>query len=183
MSESSVAAASEREGLVDFLGKQRYAMRIAAYGLTDEQARSTPSASSLSVGGLVKHIASMEQGWIDRIRGTAEDGGSPDEYMAGFRMDANETLAGLLDQYDEVARASDAYLADVDLDQRIPVPKGVPWHRNPPDFWTARWILLHLIEETARHAGHADIIRESIDGATCWTVMAAAEGWPARDWS
>ncbi len=49
--------------------------------------------------------------------------------------------------------------------------------------WTPRWVLLHLIEETARHAGHADIIRESIDGATCWTLMAAAEGWPAQDWA
>jgi len=44
--------------------------------------------------------------------------------------------------------------------------------------WTPRYVLLHLIEETARHAGHADIVRESIDGATCWTLMAAAEGWP-----
>ena len=49
--------------------------------------------------------------------------------------------------------------------------------------WTPRWVLLHLIEEMARHAGHADIIRESIDGATCWTVMAAAEGWPEQDWT
>ncbi len=49
--------------------------------------------------------------------------------------------------------------------------------------WTPRWVLLHLIEETARHAGHADILRESIDGGTCWTLMAAAEGWPAQDWA
>jgi hypothetical protein len=48
--------------------------------------------------------------------------------------------------------------------------------------WTPRWILLHLIEETARHAGHADIVRESLDRATCWTLMAAAEGWPAQEW-
>jgi uncharacterized damage-inducible protein DinB len=181
MSELSVAATSEREGLLDFLGKQRYALRIAAYGLTDEQARSAPSASSLSIGGLVKHLSSTEQGWIDRIRGVAEEG-SADDYMAGFRMGEDETLAGLLDRYDEVARATDAYLADVDFDQQVPVPKGVPWHRKDLDFWTARWIVLHLIEETARHAGHADIIRESIDGATASSLTAAAEGWPESPW-
>ena len=60
-----------------------------------------------------------------------------------------------------------------------PTTDVVPW--IPAGLvWTPRWVLLHLIEETARHAGHADIIRESIDGATCWTLMAAAEGWPRR---
>ena len=63
-----------------------------------------------------------------------------------------------------------------------PTTDVVPWIPGGV-VWTARWVLLHLIEETARHAGHADIIRESIDGATCWTLMAAAEGWPARDWA
>ena len=48
--------------------------------------------------------------------------------------------------------------------------------------WSVRWVLLHLVEETARHAGHADIVRESIDGATMYGLMAAAEGWPPGDW-
>jgi hypothetical protein len=58
----------------------------------------------------------------------------------------------------------------------------VPWNRRDMDHWTLRWVLLHLIQETARHAGHADIIRESIDGATMFELMAAVEGWPATDW-
>jgi hypothetical protein len=58
----------------------------------------------------------------------------------------------------------------------------VPWNRNDLVFWTLRWVLLHLIQETARHAGHADIIRESVDGATSYPLLAAAEGWPATDW-
>jgi hypothetical protein len=62
-----------------------------------------------------------------------------------------------------------------------PTTPGAPW--IPAGLvWTPRWILLHLIEETARHAGHADIVRESLDGATCWTLMAAAEDWPAQPW-
>ena len=80
-----------------------------------------------------------------------------------------------------LARQRDALIADLGgpLPARTDV---VPW--IPAGIvWTPRWVLWHLIEETARHAGHADIIRESIDGATCWTVMAAAEGWPAQDWS
>jgi hypothetical protein len=60
--------------------------------------------------------------------------------------------------------------------------------RSRPEFpddieaWSVRWVLLHLIAETARHAGHADIVRESVDGATAFPLMAAAEGWPATPW-
>src|SRR5690242_16024421 len=97
----SPRADSEREGLIDFLGQQRYVLRNAAYGLTDDQARLAPSASSLSIGGLVKHVASTEQGWIDRIRGV-EAGGGVDDYLAGFVMTEEETLAGLLDGYKAV---------------------------------------------------------------------------------
>lgn len=69
-----------------------------------------------------------------------------------------------------------------DLDRPVPVPKGVPWFPDDVEAWSVRWVLLHLIEEIARHAGHADIIRESIDGATMYALMAAAEGWPPTDW-
>ena len=69
-----------------------------------------------------------------------------------------------------------------DLGQPVPVPKGVPWFPDDVDAWSVRWVLLHLIEEIARHAGHADIVREAIDGATMYELMAAAEGWPATEW-
>jgi hypothetical protein len=62
------------------------------------------------------------------------------------------------------------------------VPKGVPWFPADVEAWSVRWVLLHLIEETARHVGHADIIRESLDGATAIPLMAAVEGWPASPW-
>ena len=70
----------------------------------------------------------------------------------------------------------------VDLDHVVPVPQGVPWFPTDIEAWTVRWVLLHLIEEVCRHAGHADIVRESLDGATMYALMAAAEGWPATDW-
>jgi Protein of unknown function (DUF664) len=64
----------------------------------------------------------------------------------------------------------------------VPVPKGVPWFADDVEAWTLRWVLLHLIEETARHAGHADIVRESIDGATAGALLAAVEGWQPTAW-
>lgn len=80
---------------------------------------------------------------------------------------SDETLTDVLVRYDEVARETEAVIAGIDdLGQDVPVPKGVPWFPADLDAWSVRWVLLHLIEETARHAGHADIIRESIDGVT-----------------
>ncbi len=174
--------ADEREGLLAFLAQQRHVIRIAAYGLTDEQARATPSASQLSVGGLIKHVATTERGWIDRVV-QRDRGVSEDDYMANFRLAPDETLAGVLALYGEVARETEAVIAGIDdLGQPVPVPKGVPWFPQDVEAWSVRWVLLHIIEETARHAGHADIVRESIDGATAFPLMAAAEGWQPTPW-
>jgi uncharacterized damage-inducible protein DinB len=178
--------ADEREGLLAFLAQQRYVLRIAAHGLTDEQARATPTTSALSLGGLIKHVAATERGWIDlvvqRNRGT-NDEAAEDDYHAGFRLGPDETLAGVLQFYDDVARETEDTIAAIpDLGQAVPVPRGVPWFPQDVDAWSVRWVLLHLIEETARHAGHADIIREALDGATAMPLLAAAEGWPATPW-
>jgi uncharacterized damage-inducible protein DinB len=172
--------ADEREGLLAYLAQQRDAMRNAAYGLTDAQARATPTASTLSVGGLIKHVASTERGWIDVM---LQRPSAASDYEADFRLGPDETLAEVLADYDEVGRETEAAVAGIaDLGQPVPVPKGVPWYPDDVDAWSVRWVLLHLIEEVARHAGHADIVRESIDGATCYPLMAAVEGWPATPW-
>ena len=77
-------------------------------------------------------------------------------------------------------RRTDATIIGIaDLGQAVALPKGVPWF---PDEASVRWVLLHLVEETARHAGHADIIRECLDGATSSPLMAAAEGWEPTPW-
>ncbi|MBO0747756.1 MAG: DUF664 domain-containing protein, partial [Acidimicrobiaceae bacterium] len=112
--------------------------------------------------------------------------GSFEERMAGyqdtFRVGASDTASSLLDAYAAEAEHTAAVVRSVDLDGPVPVPKGVPWMPDDIDAWTVRWVLLHLIEETARHAGHADIVRETIDGAQMYPLMAAAEGWPATGW-
>lgn len=174
--------ADERSALLAYLDQQRYVLRVAAHGLTDEQARATPARSALSVGGLVKHVAGTERNWIDIMLQRPGDGSELD-YQDSFRLLPDETLAGVLAGYEEVAAGTAAAVAGLeDLGQPVPVPKGVPWFPADVDAWSVRWVLLHLVEETARHAGHADLVREAVDGATAIPLMAAAEGWPASSW-
>ncbi|BCJ43360.1 hypothetical protein GCM10010168_43300 [Actinoplanes ianthinogenes] len=173
---------NEQEGLLAYLAQMRYQLRLTAYGLTPEQLRATPSASTLSVGGLIKHCASTEEGWIATVRGSDQ---KPDfaKYQENFALAEGETIDELFARYDRIAEETEKTVTEIDdLGHRIPVDKSVPWNRPDLDHFTLRWILLHLIQETARHAGHADIIRESIDGATAFPLMAAAEGWPDTPW-
>jgi hypothetical protein len=175
----------ERDLLLAYIAQQRAGLRNAAFGLTDEQARLTPTAGSLSIGGLVKHVAATERHWVDlavqRQRPASREE-SEQAYHDGFRLREDETLAGALDFYAEVAAETEAAMAGVEMDRPVPVPKGVPWFPADVDAWSVRWVLLHVVEETARHAGHADMIREAIDGATMYPLMAAVEGWPATEW-
>ena len=173
--------ANEREGLLSFLAQQRYVLRLTAYGLSDDEARATPTASPLSVGGLIKHVAATEQSWMDVVLQRPGSGGESD-YEARFRLGPDETLQSVLDHYAAVAAETEAIIAGIaDLGQPVPVPDA-PWYPPDVDAWSVRFVLFHLIQETARHAGHADIVRESIDGATAYPLMAAAEGWPATPW-
>jgi uncharacterized damage-inducible protein DinB len=164
-------------------------LRTAAHGLTDEQARSAPSASSLSVGGLLKHVTTMEHTWFERCL-AAPDRWELDQrpleerrasFVDDFTMREDETLEDVLAAYDAVCARTEKAVPDLDLDAAVPVPEA-PWF--PPDSppWSVRWVLLHLVEEIARHAGHADIVRESVDGATAFPLMAAVEGWPETPW-
>jgi Protein of unknown function (DUF664) len=95
----------------------------------------------------------------------------------------DETLADVLAFQAAVAERTESVIASIaDLGQPVSVPAGVPWFPADVDAWSVRWVLLHLIQETARHAGHADIVRESIDGASAFPLMAAVEGWPETPW-
>jgi uncharacterized damage-inducible protein DinB len=135
-----------------------------ALGLTDEQAARRTTASELTLGGLIKHVTAMERQWIRFIRiGPETIAGSDESWASNFHMTDDDTLAGLLNVYEEVARDTDAFVATVDLDDSQPLPEA-PWFA-PGARWSARRALLHLIAETSQHAGHADIIRESLDGA------------------
>ncbi|MFE5584470.1 DinB family protein [Kitasatospora sp. NPDC056531] len=155
----------ERGDLVETLGNHRGLLRRTVRDLTDEQAARQTTVSELCLGGLIKHVSAVEARWARFITGGAEAMRSGDgDWAAQFRMAEGETLAGLLDAYEAVARGTDELVRSLpDLDLAHPLPPA-PWF-EPGASWSARRVLLHLIAETAQHAGHADIIRESLDGA------------------
>jgi uncharacterized damage-inducible protein DinB len=158
----------ERADLVDMLTQHRGLLLRAVQGMTDEQAGLRPTVSELSLGGIVKHVTLMEERWVEfilagpRAIGPA-DAAAYERHLASFLMDG-ETLDGLLARYEEVARRTDELVVSLpSLDDSHPLPEA-PWFEAGAS-WSARRTLLHVIGETAQHAGHADIIRESIDGA------------------
>ena len=177
---------SERDGLLAFLGQQREAVRNACFGLSDEQARATPTPSSLSLGGLVKHLVRVERIWRARIEGEgvlsdSDQSEGMKEHMESFHLTPFETLAGILDKYAEAAAETDRTVAKVDYLNRPVYLPDAPWLPDSREC-TVRWVVLHLLEETARHAGHADLLREALDGALSGPLMAASEGWPEDGW-
>jgi hypothetical protein len=167
---------SERADLLEALHKHRGLFRHTVAGLSDDLAASRPTVSELCLGGLIKHVTATEAEWCSFITDgpaapsevdwSAIDWSNPPAeviaYQDGFRMVEGETLAGLLAAYDEQAADTDALLENVDLDRRQPLP-AAPWFEAGAS-WSARRVFVHLVAETAQHAGHADILRETIDG-------------------
>lgn len=183
----SVIPDGERSDLLAELATVRSALTETTRGLGDEQAGESPTVSELCLGGLIKHVSAMEDAWLrfvtegpsamsfdlpegvtwaDLEAGTARvfpqwmiDRGNE------FRMLPGETLAGILQHYEEVAARTEKTVAAVpDLSRTHPLPDA-PWN-EPGAVRSVRRVLTHVIAETAQHAGHADILREAIDGRT-----------------
>ncbi|SBT95137.1 Uncharacterized damage-inducible protein DinB (forms a four-helix bundle) [Streptomyces sp. DI166] len=170
------AHGDERGALLSFLEEQRGGIRRSVLGLTDEQASSRPSASELSLAGLIKHVAEVEQGWVARAKGeqpaVARD---QSNWHECFVLVDGETVESQLAYWEKVAAETESLIRSApSLDDTFALPDQ-PWF--PPEGRVSlRWLLLHLIRETARHAGHADIIRESLDGRTAFELVAMAQG-------
>lgn len=182
--------ADERAGLKEYVAAQQYAFHAIAFGLTDEQARSAPSVSSLSIGGLIKHVTSCQAGWMERVA-AAPDMTEGDkrpmeeqaaEYGDEFVMGEDETLAQILAKFDEQNAQTIRLIETTDLSAAVPIPQHVPWFPKDVSAWSVRWVIFHMIEELARHAGQGDIIRESIDGATLYELLAGLEDWEPSPW-
>lgn len=150
----------ERSQLLEYLEVQREALRAALGGLTEEQARSTPTASSMSLAALLKHVTTTERRWVVASIAQRPEGLWPvEDWDTEWRLQPEDTVAHLLATSTAVSAETASVVADVpDLD--APCPLDDLADRS------VRWVLLHVLEELARHAGHADLIRESIDGAT-----------------
>lgn len=174
----------ERRDLLDVLAKHRDFLIGTVTDLTDEQAASRPTVSELSIGGIIKHVTETEQQWATFMTGGVEAFASADwadvdwealssggeipaevmeQWKNGFRLVEGETLASVLDRYAEVAAATDHLVATLpSLDQEYPLPEA-PWFEQGAS-WSVRRCIVHIVAETSQHAGHADIIRETIDG-------------------
>ncbi|MFJ8661053.1 DinB family protein [Streptomyces sp. NPDC093795] len=170
------AHSDERGTLLDFVETQRDALRRSLVGLTEEQAASRPSVSELSLSGLVKHVAEMELNWL-RMAQQQPNERQRDQGNWGdsFRLVDGETIPELLVFWEGVVKETVEFARSVpSLDDTFPLPPA-PWF--PKDGRVSmRWMLLHLVEEMARHAGHADIIRESLDGKGSFELIAEEQG-------
>ncbi len=158
-------ADQEREDLISMLADQRDLFRITLRGIDDDQARKRTTVSELTLGGLLHHLISCERHWVtvlvERDENAAID---PARFEGEYVMAEGETVAGLLAEWDEVAAATAELIRTVDsLDTSVPTPTA-PWSPERV-WWTVRFTLLHILREIAHHSGHADIIREELDGA------------------
>ena len=162
----STTLTRERADLIESLRRHRSFLRFTVRDLSDEEAQQRPTVSALNLAGLIKHVAATESGWARFAEGGAEAmhrNWGPDASTRHWHLAPGETLAGVLADYEAVARHTDDLVAavpDLDADQALP---EAPWF-EPGARWSARRVFLHVIAETAQHAGHADILRESIDG-------------------
>lgn len=179
-------ATGEQDVLATQILQQLAQIRTTVHGLTDEQLRATPAASALSLGWLVLHTGNVASQW----GGMAASGKAPDytETFYGEELAPHATLAQLLATFDEqVATLKGILRGPLDLDAPVEIPDA-PWFPKDLESWETRWVLAHIIAEVARHAGHADIIRETIDGKTAYELNDLAEGkepvdWANADWS
>jgi uncharacterized damage-inducible protein DinB len=169
MTTAAPTLTAERADLLETLAAHRHFLRHTVQGLTDDQARQRTTASELTLGGLVKHVAAQERGWVRFVLEGPEAIATPTD-AAGFQkwadefvLQPDETLAGVLAEYAEIAERTDELVRTLpDLDVAHPLPEA-PWFQ-PGATRSARRVFLHIVAETAQHAGHADILRESLDG-------------------
>jgi hypothetical protein len=170
----------EITGLTRYLEQQLNALRAAAFGLTEAQSRETPCRSTLSIAGLIKHATHGMRGAVARLRHSGPVELDFAAYAASFVPADGEPTARLLEDFDEARAAYLDAFAAADPDASAVEPPA-PWHgRSQEEPIRLRYYLTHQIEEMARHAGHADIIREQIDGVSVPSLVLTLEGAPAN---
>lgn len=150
----------EKETLRESLDRHRDAVVWKLEGLDDEQVRRPMTPSGTSLLGLVKHLGSVEYGWFVETFGRETEPLWFDPYEdEDMRADQGETTEQILSFYARARAAADRTIAELSLD----APGRPAWRDHDVSL---RWVLVHMVEETARHAGHMDVVRELIDGAT-----------------
>lgn len=180
--------ATERADLIEALRRHRGFLLQTAEGLTEEQARERSSVSALTIASILKHVADTEEQWMEfAVRGAGAfeesgvyesdvdwdavaaegaenegDWGDSEWEDTRFVLSDEETLEVLRGRIAEVAAGTEAILGSADLDETHPLP-AAPWFEQGVS-WSVRRVVLHMLAEISQHAGHADIIREGLDG-------------------
>jgi len=154
----------ERQDLLETLDKHRGFLRQTIQGMSPEQIRERSTVSALTLGAIVQHVTEMEVQWGEFIDRGAEAmaGMTPEKYAAMWTLETDVTAESLVSAYDAACARNDERVRTADLDADHALPEA-PWF-TPGARWSARRVLVHIIAETSQHAGHADIIRETIDG-------------------
>lgn len=165
----------ERDDLLALVTDQRSNFLYTVGNLDDTQARARTTVSELTLGGLLKHLGLMQRSWLDVVEGTAPAKvGWGDLDPDGQRMTDAEKLPELLDAFHAAAADFDRTVREeADLDREVTLPE-YPWSPPEPVRWTVRRVLWHIFREIAHHSGHADIIRETLDGSSTTAKMAEA---------
>jgi uncharacterized damage-inducible protein DinB len=154
-----VSTGDERHLLEAFLDLYRDVLRRKLADLSDQAVRQRHVPSQTTLPGLVKHLSSVEREWFQVVlAGRAEDGADVPPPDDGWTLSSDDTTASLLARYERACAASRRIASGFSLDDCVPHPRLGQV--------SLRWIYVHMIEESARHAGHADILREQTDGAT-----------------
>jgi len=166
---------SERQVLEAFLDFHRQVLVSKVDGISENEARQRRVPSKTTLAGLIKHMIGVERAWFQEVLGgrNREDigpnvGGGEDSWD----LAENETVGSLIKEYEQTCEQSRQTAARFALDDAVPEPDMGQV--------SLRWIYVHMIEETARHVGHADILREQTDGAACVDGDSAVSTWLDR---
>jgi hypothetical protein len=149
---------SEKESLHISLDRHRDAVLWKLDGLDDAALRQPMTPSGTNLLSLVKHLATVEYGWFCTTFGRRTEPFWFDPFTEDMQVGPRETTADIVEFYGRARTAADASIIELDLDDR-----GTAWNGNAVSL---RWVMIHMLEDTARHAGHMDIVRELLDGVT-----------------
>ena len=175
---------TERDTLLEWIDDALVNARSIVHDLTGDQLRARPVPSSeLTLGWLILHIGQVAEDWLGRAAAAPdplETGRSLPETFewaeAVNRVDPDATAEEVLAEYDRRCAAGLAHLRAADLDARVPVPTEMPWFPSDLAPFNGRWVAQHVLTEINRHSGHADLLREALDGRTMYDLIAEDQG-------
>lgn len=176
---------TEHQTLLEWVDSALVNARSTVYGLDIEQLRARPvSTSELTLGWLMLHIADVAEQWLGRAAAGPAGFGTDrtvlerhERAIESHKIAPDATAEELLAEYDRRCASALELLRSADLDAEVPVPEEMPWFPADLPSFNGRWTVHHTLTEIGRHSGHADILREAIDGRTMYDLIATDQGF------